>query len=73
MYLEDLAGLEHINEDNIVQQLDARFKKDQCYTFVGDVLLFLNPNQTLDIYGYQVSQANPIENIHECQSHKITF
>lgn len=55
MHVEDLAALESINEDTIMQHLEARFHKNQYYTYVGDILLFLNPNKTLNIFGFQVS------------------
>ncbi|KAL1124362.1 hypothetical protein AAG570_000991, partial [Ranatra chinensis] len=51
MRVEDLAALETINEDAILTELEKRHSSNQYYTFVGDVLLCLNPNQNLDIYG----------------------
>ncbi|CAH1389425.1 unnamed protein product [Nezara viridula] len=53
MCVADMAALEKITEDNIIEQLEARYRKNDTYTFIGDVLLFLNPNKLLDIYGYQ--------------------
>uniref|UniRef100_A0A0A9Z196 Neither inactivation nor afterpotential protein C n=1 Tax=Lygus hesperus TaxID=30085 RepID=A0A0A9Z196_LYGHE len=53
MHQEDLAALESINEESIMHHLEARFKKGQYYTYVGDILLFLNPNKALNIYGFQ--------------------
>ncbi|XP_065353511.1 neither inactivation nor afterpotential protein C isoform X2 [Cloeon dipterum] len=50
MYLEDLAALENLTEDLIIEQLQHRVKKGSCYSFMGDVLLFVNPNETLNIY-----------------------
>lgn len=50
MYVEDLAALEKISEENIVEELRNRLEKGQSYTFVGDVLISLNSNeQPLDI------------------------
>lgn len=55
MCVADMAAIEKITEDNIIEQLEARYRKNDTYTFIGDVLLFLNPNKSLDIYGYQVN------------------
>ena len=58
MQVEDLAALDTINDDTIVHELETRYKNKQYYTFVGDVLLFLNPNKKLDIYGFSVNTIN---------------
>lgn len=44
MYVEDLAALEKLTEDTILEELKNRFEKGYTYTFVGDVLLSLNSN-----------------------------
>jgi myosin III len=54
MYLEDLAAMENLSEEAIIDQLQNRLKRGSCYTFLGDVLLFLNPNETLNIYNHEV-------------------
>ncbi|KAL1458693.1 hypothetical protein WDU94_008823 [Cyamophila willieti] len=51
MHVEDLAALETISEDLIVQELEERHNSKNHYTFVGDVLLFINPNTHLNLYG----------------------
>lgn len=51
MHVEDLAALETISEDNIVQELEERHNAKNHYSFVGDVLLFINPNTHLNLYG----------------------
>lgn len=52
---EDLAALEDLSEDALVEELQHRAKRGQFYTFVGDVLLAINPHQKLDIYGLKVN------------------
>lgn len=52
--MEDLAALEEITEDTIVNELFERHMSGSHYTFIGDVLLFLNPNEELNIYGPEV-------------------
>uniref|UniRef100_A0A1B6C2U7 Protein kinase domain-containing protein n=1 Tax=Clastoptera arizonana TaxID=38151 RepID=A0A1B6C2U7_9HEMI len=51
LHVEDLATLEDITEDTIVHELFERHMNGQHFTFVGDVLIFLNPNEQLDIFG----------------------
>lgn len=62
MYLEDLAALENLTEDIVIEQLQQRLKKGGCYSYLGDVLLFVNPNEQLNIYNDEVSEytRNPI-------------
>lgn len=55
MNVEDLAALDRLTEDIILQELSARLKKGQFHTFVGDILLVLNPNEQQDIYGQEVN------------------
>ncbi|KAF4530486.1 hypothetical protein B566_EDAN018606, partial [Ephemera danica] len=50
MLLEDMAANEHVSEDLILDQLHQRMRRGNAYSFLGDVLLFLNPNETQDIY-----------------------
>lgn len=54
MYEEDLAALRSINENNVLELLEYRMASDKCYTFVGDILLFLNPNEKPKIFGKEV-------------------
>jgi len=48
--VDDLATLSELNEDIILQELQARYHKDVIYTYVGDILIALNPFKTLGIY-----------------------
>lgn len=63
MHVEDLAALETISEDLIVQELEERHNSNNHYTFVGDVLLFINPNTHLNLYGTKVSLGQIHEKI----------
>ncbi|KAL6443163.1 hypothetical protein ACFW04_002836 [Cataglyphis niger] len=51
MLTEDLAALEILSEDVILNELRERLERGEYHTFVGDVLLILNPNENRDIYG----------------------
>lgn len=54
MNVEDLAALETINEEIIIKELKERLIKGHFHTFVGDVLVILNPNEQKDIYDEKV-------------------
>lgn len=45
MYVEDLAALEKLSEETIIEELRQRMLKGFSYTFVGDVLLSINSNE----------------------------
>uniref|UniRef100_A0A2S2R2K6 Neither inactivation nor afterpotential protein C n=1 Tax=Sipha flava TaxID=143950 RepID=A0A2S2R2K6_9HEMI len=50
MLLEDLAALKEVSEDAVLEELQARHFDGLSYTFVGDVLLYVNPNRDEDLY-----------------------
>ena len=43
MIKDDLAMLEDLNEDIILENLCTRYAKDKCYTYIGEILLAINP------------------------------
>ncbi|XP_074857658.1 myosin-IIIb [Carettochelys insculpta] len=53
---DDLVNLEVLDEDTIIHQLQKRYADLQIYTYVGDILIALNPFQTLSIYSPQFSK-----------------
>ncbi|XP_028966557.1 myosin-IIIb [Galendromus occidentalis] len=53
--VDDLALMEVLSEDTILEQLSRRYKQGQIYTYIGDILLALNPFQHLSIYSADVS------------------
>lgn len=54
MQVEDLAALEYLTEDNVLCELQVKYQKGSFMSFIGDVLLILNPNTHDDIYGEEV-------------------
>ncbi|XP_062560634.1 myosin-IIIb-like isoform X2 [Armigeres subalbatus] len=50
MYLDDLAALDVLTEDTIVEQLQKRFETNQIYTYIGDILVAVNPFSQLGLY-----------------------
>nr|XP_012228924.1 PREDICTED: neither inactivation nor afterpotential protein C isoform X1 [Linepithema humile]XP_012228934.1 PREDICTED: neither inactivation nor afterpotential protein C isoform X1 [Linepithema humile] len=51
MLTEDLAALDVLSENVILDELHERLQRGEYHTFIGDVLLILNPNEKHDIYG----------------------
>lgn len=54
--VDDLATLENFDEDSIVTQLFNRFMQGQIYTYIGDILLAVNPFTHLGIYSEEWSK-----------------
>lgn len=50
MYMDDLASLEILSEEAIAEQLQKRFESNQIYTYIGDILVAVNPFTNLGLY-----------------------
>ncbi|XP_054277512.1 myosin-IIIb-like isoform X2 [Macrosteles quadrilineatus] len=50
MYVDDLAALDILTEDSIVEQLQQRYEMNQIYTYIGDILVAVNPFTDLGMY-----------------------
>uniref|UniRef100_A0A8C0YK14 Myosin IIIA n=1 Tax=Cyprinus carpio carpio TaxID=630221 RepID=A0A8C0YK14_CYPCA len=48
--VEDLATLEVLDENTITEQLQRRYATEQIYTYVGDILIAVNPFQKTELY-----------------------
>lgn len=53
MYMDDLASLEILTEDAIGEQLMKRYESNQIYTYIGDILVAVNPFTDLGLYTSQ--------------------
>ncbi|XP_077073136.1 myosin-IIIb isoform X2 [Siphateles boraxobius] len=53
---DDLVNLEVLEEETIITHLQKRYQDLQMYTYVGDILIALNPFQNLSIYSPQFSK-----------------
>lgn len=51
---ENLVNLESFSEGIILHHTKKRFMEDKIYTFVGTILIALNPYKSIDIYGPQL-------------------
>uniref|UniRef100_A0A3B1IRB9 Myosin IIIA n=1 Tax=Astyanax mexicanus TaxID=7994 RepID=A0A3B1IRB9_ASTMX len=54
---DDLAILELLDENTITEQLQKRYIKDQIYTYVGDILIAVNPFHAMDLYTQEFSKV----------------
>lgn len=54
MHFEDLAALKEVSEETVLNELQNRHLDGLSYTFVGDVLLYVNPNREEAIYEKKV-------------------
>ena len=39
----NLADLEHLNEETLLARLSERHRRDHIYTYVGEILVTVNP------------------------------
>ncbi|KAM8856823.1 myosin-IIIb isoform 4-T5 [Synchiropus picturatus] len=53
---DDLVNLEFLDEETIISHLQKRYDELQVYTYVGDILIALNPFQNLSIYSPKFSK-----------------
>lgn len=56
MQVEDLAALETLTEEAVLNELQIKLSKGSFTSFIGDILLILNPNTMGDIYDETVSK-----------------
>ncbi|CAF3443563.1 unnamed protein product [Rotaria sp. Silwood1] len=51
--VDDLSTLNVLDEESLLRELRARYKKGVIYTYIGDVLIAINPFKQLNIYEKQ--------------------
>ncbi|XP_039983497.1 myosin-IIIa [Xiphias gladius] len=54
--VDDLATLEVLDENTVTEQLQSRYGRDQIYTYVGDILIAVNPFHKMEIYTPQYTK-----------------
>ncbi|XP_047281317.1 myosin-IIIa isoform X11 [Homo sapiens] len=54
--VDDLATLEILDENTVSEQLEKCYSRDQIYVYVGDILIALNPFQSLGLYSTKHSK-----------------
>ncbi|GAB6020183.1 myosin 3 [Chamberlinius hualienensis] len=55
IFVDDLASLENLTKDIVVDQLFQRYVNKHIYTYIGDILLAVNPFQDPGIYSEEHS------------------
>ncbi|XP_073685794.1 myosin-IIIb [Garra rufa] len=53
---EDLANLSELDEKSLLEVLTRRFTQNLIYTYIGDILVAINPFKYLSIYEKEVSE-----------------
>jgi len=51
--VDDLATLSELEELSLLQEIHARYNQDKIYTYIGDILIAVNPYRRLPIYGQE--------------------
>lgn len=59
MFVEDLAAVEPLSDDTLLEVIRNRSKMGSNYSFIGDVLLSMNPNKVCPTYDNKVSFVWP--------------
>uniref|UniRef100_A0A8C7T9U4 non-specific serine/threonine protein kinase n=1 Tax=Oncorhynchus mykiss TaxID=8022 RepID=A0A8C7T9U4_ONCMY len=54
--VDDLVTLEVLDENSVTEQLQRRYAKDQIYTYVGDILIAVNPFHKMELYSPQYTK-----------------
>ncbi|KAM9425895.1 unconventional myosin-XVB [Pholidichthys leucotaenia] len=54
--VEDLSQLEEVSESSVLLNLKKRFQRDCIYTYIGNMLLSINPFKPLAIYTEELRQ-----------------
>ncbi|XP_004466213.2 unconventional myosin-Ia [Dasypus novemcinctus] len=49
--VEDLVLLEPLAQESLIKNLQLRYENKEIYTYIGDVVISVNPYQQLPIYG----------------------
>jgi myosin heavy subunit len=53
--VENMIMLENVHEDAVLNNLKRRYGKDQIYTYIGDVLISVNPFKNINNMYSEVS------------------
>ena len=65
----DFVLLDNINLDEFLANLKLRYEKNKIYTYIGEVVVSVNPYKQLDIYGNDYIKQYKGREIFERPSH----
>ncbi|XP_066926001.1 unconventional myosin-Ia-like isoform X2 [Clytia hemisphaerica] len=67
--VNDMVLLDPVTEDNLLHNLQIRFNESKIYTYIGDVVVSVNPYKSLPIYTREYMQEYRTKNIFEVPPH----
>jgi myosin-1 len=76
--MKDLLMLESVDEDLVVEEIIKRYKSGQVYTFLGPVLIAVNPYKILKKQGHSIYDVRWMEDFsgkerHQCDPHPFAI
>ena len=66
---QDLCNLPELNEDTLLNNLKRRLQKNQIYTYIGSILISINPFHYFPIYNPKYVQQYQGRKLHELPPH----
>ncbi|XP_071955935.1 unconventional myosin-X-like isoform X3 [Antedon mediterranea] len=68
--LSDMAKLQDLNVESILENIRQRFEADQIYTYIGSILAAVNPYKTIpNLYDFEVMEAYDKRHIGDLPPH----
>ncbi|XP_047136669.1 unconventional myosin-Ia isoform X1 [Hydra vulgaris] len=67
--IADMILLDPLTENSLLQNLKIRYEKCIIYTYIGDVVVSVNPYKLLNIYSEDVISEYRTKNVFECPPH----
>ncbi|GAB6030643.1 hypothetical protein CHUAL_007499 [Chamberlinius hualienensis] len=67
--VSDALLLESLTEDSFISNLHQRFKRDQIYTYIGNMVISVNPYKRLSIYNSEIIEAYQTHNMYGLPPH----
>ncbi|XP_074076897.1 unconventional myosin-Ia [Macrotis lagotis] len=65
----DMVLLEPLNEKSLLKNLEKRFQNKEIYTYIGNVVISVNPYQQLPIFGPEFIEKYKEYNFYELKPH----
>lgn len=65
MHRDDLATLDCASDEAVMETLNQRFAQGNIYTFLGDILIMINPFREYPIYGSEVDHLMAVIIVYE--------
>ncbi|XP_006635813.2 unconventional myosin-Ig isoform X1 [Lepisosteus oculatus] len=65
----DFVLLDEVNMEQFMENLKLRFEKGRIYTFIGEVVVSVNPYKQMDIYGKEIIETYRGRELYENPPH----